>query len=224
MKYPNAHSGLKKVLAAEILTFVAGFFLLGSGIFTAAIAALEKAGSAAEETQTVLILIALVLLIVFSGIGILALVLKLIGLKKASIDEGSFRKAFFAALISLALSVFETTLNALSRASVARFFTTAISICDIFVVIFVIQGIQNLAEELENDKMVKAGLLLMILIAVAYGFKAVTMLLPVFFAGATDFLNSATASCEIISAVASMVGGILYIIYLLRAIRMLKKS
>ncbi len=116
------------------------------------------------------------------------------------------------------------TLNALSRQSVARLFTTAISVCDIFVVIFVIQGIQNLSEKLDNEKMVKAGQVLMILIAVAYGFKALTMLFPVFFWNETDFLSKVTSSCEIMSALASMIGGILYIVYLIRAIRMLKKN
>ncbi len=116
------------------------------------------------------------------------------------------------------------TLNAVSRQGIARIFTTAISVCDIFIVIFVIQGIQNLAEKLENGKMVKAGQVLMILIAIAYGFKALTMLFPVFFWNAPDFLSKVTSSCEIISALASMAGGILYIVYLIRAIRMLKKN
>ena len=224
MTYPNAHNGLKKLLTAEILSIVAGFLLLVTGVFTAVSAALAEKNAVPETVQAVLGIVGLVLLVVFSAIGILTVVLKILGLKKASTDDPAFRTAFFAALISLALSVFEMTLNALSRASVARIFTTAISILDIVIIIFVIQGIQNLAEQLENDKMVKAGQVLMILIAIAYGFKALTMLFPVFFWNAPDFLSKVTSSCEIISALASMAGGILYIVYLIRAIRMLKNS
>lgn len=224
MTYPNAHNGLKKLLTAEILSIVAGFLLLVTGVFTAVSAVLAEKNAVPETVQAVLGIVGLVLLIGFSAIGILTVVLKILGLKKASTDDPAFRTAFFAALISLALSVFEMTLNALSRASVARIFTTAISILDIVIIIFVIQGIQNLAEQLNNDKMVKAGQVLMILIAIAYGFKALTMLLPVFFFNAPDFLSRITASCEIMSALASMVGGILYIVYLIRAIRMLKNA
>ena len=224
MKYPNAHNGLKKLLAAEILTFAAGFLLLITGIFSAVSKTLSENGVVDEGTTGVLVLVSVALLITFSGLGILAVLLKIFGLKRASIDDGSFRKAFYAALLSLALSVAEIVLNVANNSTVAKLFTTAISICDVFIVIFVIQGIQNLAEELNDDKMVKAGQVLMVLIAVAYGFEALTMLFPVFFWGAPDFLSSITASCEIMSALASMVGSILYIIYLIRAIRMLKKN
>ena len=224
MTYPNAHNGLKKLLTAEILSIVAGFLLLVTGVFTAVSAALAEKNAVSETVQAVLGIVGLVLLIGFSAIGILTVVLKILGLKKASTDDPAFRTAFIAALISLALSVFEMTLNALSRASVARIFTTAISILDIVIIIFVIQGIQNLAEQLENDKMVKAGQVLMILIAVAYGFKALSMLFPVFFWNEVDFLSKVTSSCEIMSALASMLGGILYIVYLIRAIRMLKNK
>ena len=224
MKYPNAHSGLKKLLAGEILTFVAGFLLLVAGIFAAVTEAVTEKVAADEAAQAVLVIISLALIIAFSGVGILAVILKIVGLRKASLDDSSFRKALFAALISLGLSIAETVLNIASNSPIANLFTTAISICDIFIVIFVVQGIQNLAEELENEKMVKAGQTVMILIAIAYGFKALTMLFPVFFWGAEDFLASITSSCKIISSLASMIGGILYIVYLIRAIRMLKNS
>ncbi|MBR5339701.1 MAG: hypothetical protein IK150_06400 [Lachnospiraceae bacterium] len=224
MTFPNAHNGLKKVLTAEILSVVSGFLLLLTGTFTAVAAALAEKSAVTDDTEAVLALISLGLLIAFSAVGILSIILKIVGLKKAGNDEAVFRNALIAALVSLALSVFEMTLNALSRQSVARIFTTAISVCDIFVVIFVIQGIQNLSEKLDNEKMVKAGQVLMILIAVAYGFKALTMLFPVFFWNETDFLSKVTSSCEIMSALASMVGGILYVVYLIRAIRMLKKN
>ena len=224
MTFPTAHNGLKKVLTAEILSVVSGFLLLLTGTFAAVAAALAEKVAVSEETTAVFTLLSLGLLIAFSAVGILSIILKIVGLKKAGNDEAVFRNALIAALVSLALSVFEMTLNALSRQSVARIFTTAISVCDIFVVIFVIQGIQNLSEKLDNEKMVKAGQVLMILIAVAYGFKALTMLFPVFFWNETDFLSKVTSSCEIMSALASMVGGILYIVYLIRAIRMLKKN
>ena len=224
MTFPNAHNGLKKVLTAEILSFAAGFLLLLTGIFTAVAGALSEKNAADETTIGILGLVGLGLLIAFSAVGILTVILKILGLKKASNDEPAFKTAFYASLFSLALSVFEMTLNAISRDSVARIFTTAISILDIVIIIFVIQGIQNLAEQLENDKMVKAGQVLMILIAVAYGFKALSMLFPVFFWNEVDFLSKVTSSCEIMSALASMLGGILYIVYLIRAIRMLKNK
>ena len=59
MKFPNAHNGLKKLLAGEILTFVAGFLLLVTGIFAAVTEAVSEKSAADEGTQAALILISL---------------------------------------------------------------------------------------------------------------------------------------------------------------------
>ena len=119
MTFPNAHNGLKKVLTAEILSVVSGFLLLLTGTFTAVAAALAEKSAVTDDTEAVLALISLGLLIAFSAVGILSIILKIVGLKKAGNDEAVFRNALIAALVSLALSVFEMTLNALSRQPVS---------------------------------------------------------------------------------------------------------
>ena len=225
MTFPNAYKGLKKVFTAEILSILAGIFMGATGLFTAATTvAMDEAAANTEEVVAILAIVSLILLLIFSVLGILALIFQILGLKKASIDEAAFKKALIAALISLGLSIFEITLNAVSRAYIARLFTTLINVCSIFVIIFVIQGIQNLAEKLNNDKMVRMGQALMIIIAISYGCSALAMLLPIFFRSLPKVLSYITSGCEILSSAASLVGGIIYLIYLAKAIKMLKNN
>ena len=144
MRYPDAYDGIKKIHTAEILNIVATLGL------SAAAAAANYALSL--ETPDTALTYAGFGMIAASIIGIIASVLYLLGVLRASKDEPSFKLVTAGLVVSMAASIvssaFQNNSNVTMIADLVRRLT---EICIFFLVI---QSIMRLAVKV-GDKAVK---------------------------------------------------------------------
>ena len=153
MKFPNAFSGVKKIYTAEILDLIAALATL-----VAAVLAVVAAGAAnAESVGGALASLAgtAILGVASMVLGILALIFMLIGLSAAGKDEPKFKKALIFAVLSLAASVLSSVFS--GNEFLKNLMPVIAEICDLAVIILVIQGIVNLAKQLTREDMEAKG-------------------------------------------------------------------
>lgn len=205
MKFQNAATGVKRIFTAEILKLIAAIVTVIGIVMTivtvAAANANSQGGTIAAGVGTVLLIAAASILALIGGI------MALVGIINASKDEGAFKTALILIIISLIAAV------------VGGIFyqnTTVQSICQIvqnlmsiFVTVFVIRGITNLAVKIGNDEVAKQGKSLLTIIVVFYALSLIANILVLVFGG-----MFASVLGGVLAVVALVLNIIAYIVYL----------
>ena len=219
MRFPNAHSGVKKIFSAEILNLIAVLVLIGAAVCgviagmvvmnNASDIALDDAAIAGSAVSAVLLLVLTLASVVLL---IVAYILQIVGVVKAMKDEPAFKIAL-AFIIIAAVAAVLGGIDALPATvkSISQPINTLAELC---VTLFIIQGIRNLADRLNNGEMSAKGQKIFFLIAAMY--------LIAFVAGITAAFVVGIAS--ILALVAYVIRFIVYILiltYLSRAKKML---
>ena len=220
MTFPNAFNGVKKLFTSEILKLIAAVCAIVAAVAgIIALAGVEAdavaAGVGGGIAATVFGVGAAVLLLI-------AYILKLIGLKKAGNDEPKFQQAFLLAIFALILSVVASILSSLNVGNgvVDDIVSIFAAIADILIVVFVIQGIQNLAEKLNQNGMAETGRKLLIIILVFYILGIVATLVVIIF-GSNVATGVIAGILAVVAQVLKMVGYIVFLVYLGKAKNML---
>ena len=205
MKYPNAAKGVKRIFTAEILTLIAALATIcGVVLVLIALGAAtvgSENGAAAAGVGT---------LVLMAGAAILALIagiLSLVGIINASKDEGAFKTALYAILLSIAAAVVAGVLS--SNATIQSICQSVQSVMGIVVTIYVIQGIINLAEKLGNAEVSQKGKKLMWIIVCIYVLSFIANIIVAIFGG-----MYASVIAGIIAIAALVLNVIGYIVYL----------
>lgn len=195
MKFPNAYAGVKKIFTSEIMSLISTILLA----IVAAVAAAEESGELPDGKSGALAIIAIAGLIALV-LGLIALIFQLIGLKTASEDEGAFKTAFFFAIAMLVVSVLGSFISVKNENSIV---SDLPNLLNIFVFIFTVSGISNLAKSLGREDMVGFGTRILILQIIL---SVLSFVLQVFKSGSI---------ANVLSVVAILLTGIVYVVYLI---------
>ncbi|MCR5685744.1 MAG: hypothetical protein K6G81_10065 [Lachnospiraceae bacterium] len=231
MKFPNVAEGVKKIYTAEILSLVAavcGFIALIMTIMAAASAI--GASEALESDYDVAVAAAAGMAIGGAGllffglatavIAIIAFIITIQGVTKASKDETeekkNFKNAFYCIIASIALTVLSMIFS--SNSILNTLFTTLSSIASVITTYFVLYGISYFAEKIGNSELAKRAS------GIVWGLVAV-QLLSTISKSITEFVkNSAGESISIILAIVSLILNLVYYILYLKLLSSAKDA
>ena len=220
MKFPNAYAGVKKIFTSEVLSIIAAICLLVAlilGIVAAgsgANALINESGSAANATLGSLIG-AVVLIAAFGVLTIIAYILQIVGISKAAKDEPAFKTALIFVIIGAACAVaYAFTKNNSDAAIVASISSTLQRVSNLGVSVYIIQGIRNLADRLNNGAISAKGGTIFKLILVFYGIIIIANIVAIFSVTIAAILG-------IVSAVLDLIVYIIFIGLLSNAKKML---
>lgn len=214
--FPNAAKGVKKIFAAEIIEIIAAVLsiiaiIIGLAGVAAGAGGSEEGALVGVGSAGVIILISLILLIV-------AFILSLVGIVNASKDEPAFKIALYGVIASIVISLVRSIFSSAA---------TLVSICDILlkvaqiaVTVFIIQGIINLATKLNNEKVAGKGKTLLYIIVCVYVLSALTTIVSAIFGAGSVAANI----LGIVSEVLEIVQGVVFIILLAQAKKMLAQA
>ena len=217
MYFKNAYKGIGNIITAEFLSILAtitGAATLLLGLFTYG-AIHEKIQEVIDATVGPLTVIGLATLV----IALVAFFLNIAGLIKAGKDEVEFKKALLYILSSVILT------------TVASFFTeklpwleTVSSIVSkltyTFAMMHVVYGIAELADQLFNDKMIRSGKSVTVIILITFIIWLAAKLVVTF------LFKDPKSNINVILSLASLAMGIVqtfaYIIYLCKGRKLLR--
>lgn len=236
MRFPNAYKGISKMFVAEILKLIAaGLIVAGSiatifsGVGSVIGAAIENADVTEQQLdQMITAPGALIAGIVMGGIAmllfIIAYILNLVGLGQASRDEDNLRNAFIVSIVVLIVSIISAIITSTNVASgtggdIAQVVRT---VAEIFVMISVIIGVQNLARALGDRGEQVLGNRLLTVITISLIVSAVATFISIFFNNSV--MQTVDGILGIIAGVAMIVAYIMYIIFLGKARRILREG
>jgi len=228
MKYPNAYAGVSKILTAQILKMIGSVCMIIGGIAALVLAATLAVALGEEGAEAVAAgsgLVTVLFMVAGGVLAIIAYILNIVGLRQAGKDEDSFDSGFVVAIFALIISVATAIFSAVNLGGgIADNISQTISyICEIFIIFCVINGIGNLAVELGNEKLANTGRRLFIIVCLMVILSAIANLIPAFF-GANPVFQAIQGGLSITSGILSIVGYIIYIIYLAKGKKMLKNS
>jgi len=215
MRFPNAFDGVSKIRTSQILAVVATALLFISAILGLAMIPLSKGG---PGNALYALLAAFGFVAMAAGIiSIIALIINIIGINRASKDEPIFKTALIAVVVNILLSGIGSAAGE-NGSTLSDLMSILSSVAQVITCILIIRGIISLADQLGDGEMVERGNttrnLVLCLFAVSLVLKAVS-----------DFFirGSGTASSilTLVAAILSLVQFIVYLSYLTRAKNML---
>ncbi len=217
MKFENAAKGVKKIFSAEILSLIAGIFTAVATILIIPLAASAKLESGAGLLASGFGMVALVT--AAAVLIIIAFIFHIIGISNAAKDEPSFKTA----IIFLIVGIVTSMVSAFTQAGVpvlSSILDVVSKICSLCVTLFIIQGVINLAEKLNNDEIANKGRNLFKIITAMYVLMLIAYVLVAVFRA-----NPVTATIAIVMVVIAMILSviqyILFLVYLSSAKKML---
>ena len=216
MTFLNAREGLNKIKNAEILAFIVGVI----GIITAVIAVVAainiKNGNAVRSSGYVGVgLLALII----SVLGIIAFILNLIGLSKASKDEPCFNKALTVTIVGIVLGVFNAVFSANPVSK--GIFDALQAAVSIVIVNFVLRGIMNIAAKLDEEEMIQKGEIMLKLLV---GIRIAALVLNLVFSFLQVDSNVSLVVLILLLVVACITSAaeFIYVKYLISAVEMVQ--
>ena len=216
MRFPYAYKGVKKIFSAQILSLIAT--AAGIAAIFAAIAAAKK-GPAEAAVSDVLLLVALVIGAVSGIVALVALILNLVGIVQAKKDEPSFGKALICTLIALAATAFSVGFTRYTH--VKEIFDLIADLAQACAIIFTVVGIQMLADALVREDIRNLGRFICRLLCWAYTIMLAANVSSLIFAYLPDVVTFGSW-LSLISEIMKMVAYIVYLIFLGKAVKMLR--
>ncbi len=156
MKYPNAAKGINKIYIAEILS-IFGAVLTIVMVIMASANHVNLSSSGEEAAQALqaakigapFVIVAVVMMLVMLA----AYILNLVGIINASKDEAGFKRALWVLLASMAFSIAASILEN-GNPRIANWLKVPSTLFELVVVIYVLEGIGNLASNLGKKQIV----------------------------------------------------------------------
>ena len=153
MKFPSAFDGVKKIYTAEILSLIVSVLVGLAAILGLAGAVAAEAGSDGGALASFGGLA--VLGLAASVLGIISFIMKLVGINRAKLDEGEFQKAFLYVILGIVLSFVSGFFN--KKPLIASIVDIVSSVLKLLVTLYIISGIINLANRLNDRGMAESG-------------------------------------------------------------------
>jgi len=231
MKYPNAANGVKKIFTAEILALIggvcAGLTLLMSLLVVESAENISQGNITDLSTGSYLAggAAAVIFALAAGVLIIIAFILNVIGVNKASKDEegsGNFKIAFIIIFVGLAASVLGTALNT-TAPSISKFCSTAGQVCNLISTYFILEGISEFAKKLGNETLADKALKMIYAILCCQLLGIVIESVPNF-AGAGTFAAGIAIALVLVGVALSIIAYVLYLKILSEAKKMLAES
>ena len=220
MRFPNAYKGIKKIYRSEMLMLIVG--LLGgiAGIFGGQAAA--QIAEHGEDGITAATAFGVMIPVMLSGIiTIIAAFMQFFGLKDAAKDDEDFKKGYTYALVGLAFAVVFGVLSIMKieNAMLTDLSKVLSNFIEIVITFYIIKGIINLSEKLDNPEMAAKGKKIFYMYAAGVIIASLVELV----CSLMHLDKSATAAVALggLSALLAVVAYILYLGYLGKAKKML---
>ena len=217
MNFKNAYKGLGNVITAEWLSILgtitgAGTVILALVGYAADVEKIEKLLDFSVGGFTILALVTMALFI-------LSFILNLVGLGKAGKDEVEFKKALLYIVVGFILSAVGTYFE--EKISWLNIVTSIVSqLTNTFAMMHVVNGIAELADQMFNDKMIKKGQSVTVIILITFGIWLLGKLVVTF------LFKDPKSNINVILTIAYLLMGIIqtfaYIIYLGKGRKMLR--
>lgn len=232
MRFPNAYRGVKKIFTAQILKIIEGVCIFAAGvagIITLSGAAVETAvGEEAAEFVNATVtfgIIGLVLLVAGGVLAIISYIMNIVGLRQAGQDEDAFRLGFLFACFAMIIKFVSILLSLLNLGggigdNIADMFNR---VCDVIIIISVMNGIGNLAVRLGNPRIAALAEKLIVTLSVIIGLSAVATIIPVFF-GVSQVFATVSMILSMVAGTLAIVGTVIYLVFLGKAVTMLQES
>ena len=222
MKFPNAYQGVKKIFTAEILSLIGAACMIIFAVF--GVVALAGMATASGDTA----LTGGIGLAVFGLAGgilsLIGLLFLMIGTKRAAQDEPIFNQAYMYILCSLILTLASLIISSIwLYGTWDNMSTTIANILAMIATIFIINGVQNLANKLNRPDMVATGNTYMILLIIGYAIQIIVRVIPVFF-GADAATSIVVGILSLAAEIFSLIVYILYLVFLGKAKKMLAEN
>ena len=232
MTYPNAARGVKKLCVAEILNMIAVVL----GVLTAATVIVFGAVTVAINEMGNTELGGLLnttgtLTAVFGGatfvLAAIAMILQIVGLVQARKDEASFRMALIFTIVGLGAALLIQVLDIalpLWKTAIDQIGSVIDNACNILIVVFVVQGVSNLAEEIGDETLVRRGELIRSLVIFMLTMSIIANLIGTTFVFVGGTVVTFANVPSIVASILSVVYYIIYIVFLSRAKNVLAKA
>ncbi len=206
MLFPNAHNGVKKIYTAEVLSLIGSILLVVAAIFGVAAASFADADTGAGAVAGTAAGF-LVLGLAGSVLSVIAFILNLVGIISAMKDEATFKTALIFTIVGIAAAVLSGAFS--SNSTVSDFLQIIINLSELFVALYVVQGIMNLATKLKDSNMAERGNKVRWWLVITFCIPTVIKLVSAIVA-----LNEAGAVANMLSLVSSVLMVVAYFIYL----------
>ena len=213
MKFPNAHSGVKKIYIAQILSLVISVLFVISAILALASVKLESelgALSVVAAVSTLVLILA----------EMIPMILEIVGLVQAKKDEPCFKNALVFMLIALGAQVLSSALNKITV--VSRICEIVSEAAQLGALLFIIQGILLLAEPLKRTDVARLGQLEYRILTTAYITIVLVNVLSTVFFYLPDVLiigSWLTIAAQVLRVVAYVI----YLVFLAKSVKMLRE-
>ena len=202
MRFPNGHKGVKKLFASEILNIAATLLFFA----TAVISIINSKKSSDDRYLT-----AVFVLLLFAGIvAIVSFLLQIIGINQARKDG----RYFGTALLFLFAGIPADIVASVTQGTFRNIFSSINEVLTLLVTVYIILGIYDLAEKLENKNLMLHGKVVLFLSASVFAAAVLFRTVPVFVPRTESLFN-------LIVAVMEFIGYLVFLIYLGRARKML---
>lgn len=215
MKFPSAFDGVKKIYTAEILSLIVSVLVGLAAILGLAGAVAAEAGSDGGALASFGGLA--VFGLAASVLGIISFIMKLVGINRAKLDEGEFQKAFLYVILGIVLSFVSGFFN--EKPLIASIVDVVSSVLRLLVTLYIISGIINLANRLNDRGMAESGRTTLKLYLCAAVLAIIVDLVSTITLG--KGLQEIYNILGIVAAVLSIVSYIFYLRYLSKAKYML---
>ena len=216
MLFPKAASGIKKINISQIL-FIIGFSLsiIISVINIILDYSAQESNSESASPSFLIILSYLAISIMMAGF-----VLMIIGVFIASGDDENFKVALYSVVFGVALSIISTIWS--KDVAVGSITELLITLTSYLALIYVIQGIRNLALKLDKNDIEHQGSILYTVFSVFYLLETCIIIAILIFSDTEAFVQ--VLIFQIARDVMSFVQNLLFMIYLVKAKNMLIKK
>ena len=212
MKYKHAEKGIMLILVSEIFYLIGSLPEITGSLFWSISTSVQDGINVRIDTSVGLIsilfgLAALVIMIVTAVFGI-------IGYINAARDEKGFRNAAICALASGVLYVAEASAQPVSS-TLNTMISASGTIVEMFVMVFAMMGLYNLAENCGRQDLTSRGIMLLRAVIIAYVVSSLNAIIIRVFelSSSAKIVALITGGLDYILGVACH---ILYIIYLLK--------
>ena len=206
---------MKKIFTAQILGLIASVAMIIGLIFLIVTAAAADAnaqgGAVAAGIGTIILLAGAAVLVMIGSI------MTLVGVIQASRDEGAFKTALIAIIISLVAAVIAAIFS--SSGVVQSICQIIQNVMSLAATLFVINGVTNLAEKMNNTEVWSKGRNLLKVIVCIYALSLIASFISLIFGGI--FVSMTAAILSLIAAILNVISYFLYLSLLNKGKKML---
>ena len=217
MDYLNARKGLKTILLGEAL---AGLGVLLGFAMSLVVYFPEARGNLDVLSATIIVAL------VAAGLTIVGFIVTLFGLNIAGKDETYFESAFWVSILTVVLKIGSSLLSYFvpSQQLLYSSFDAIGDVCSVVIMVLIINGISIVLEKIEAYDLSDRGRPLSMAFIAIYIVSIILGFLPSFFKNPGPEIYYALRAFESLSALVEAVVYILFIIYVYKAIKRLKKN